>query len=229
MALPVIARAVAKVATGTGIGAFAARRILGRSDVNVFGGTVGIQLQGNIRGAGRNIEKLLREHDAITALSLNKAARAARTVTGRELANLKGVPQKILRKRIQYFKASPRRKPIRASLWVGTAKPITANELTGQVSLTKAGTVKIGRRIFKGAFPATMPGGHRGIFTRKPGARHRVRPDGQRTQLPIEESIVQLMPEAEHISRRAAEKAIQQIYPKEVQRLMKLRADRWRL
>ncbi len=229
MALPVIARAVAKVATGTGIGAFAARRILGRSDVNVFGGTVGIQLQSNIRGAGRNIEKLVREHDAITAISLNKAARAARTVTGRELANLKGVPQKILRKRIQAYKASPRKKPIRASLWVGTAKPITANELTGQTSLTKGGNVKIGRRVFKSAFPATMPGGHRGIFTRKPGARHRVRPDGQRTQLPIEESIVQLMPEAEHISRRAAEKAIQQIYPKEVQRLMKLRADRWRL
>ena len=73
-----------------------------------------------------------------------------------------------------------------------------------------------------------MPGGHRGIFTRKAGAKHRTRPDGQRTQLPIEESIVQLMPEAERISRRMAEKAIQEVYPKEVRRLMKLRADRWR-
>ncbi len=227
MALPVIARAIAKVATRGGIGAFAARRILGRSDVQIEGG-IGITLRGNVQGAGRNLDKLMREHDAITAIALNKAARSARTVTARELANVKGVPQKILRKRIQSFKASPRKKPIRASLWVGTKKPVTAGELTGQVSLTQGGRVKIGRRTFKSAFPATMPGGHRGIFTRKVNATHRVRPDGQRTQLPIEESIVQLMPEAEHISRRAAEQAIAQVYPKEVRRLMKLRADRWR-
>ena len=228
MALPTLARFTVKAASSGGAVAFLARRILGRSDVQQLAGGVGIWLQGNVRGAGRNLDKLMREHDQITALALNKAARSARTVTGRELANIKGLPQKVLRKRIRSYKASPRQKPIRATLWVGTAKPVTANELTGQVSLSKSGAVKIGRRTFKSAFPATMPSGHRGIFTRKPGARHKVRPDGQRTQLPIEESIVQLMPEAEHISRRASERAIQDIFPKEVRRLMKLRADRWR-
>ncbi len=223
MALPLIARSIA----GGTIGA-AALRILTWGGGSVQPSRVGIELRGNIRGEGRNVEKLLREHDAVTALALNKAVRTARTATARELAKQKGLPQKILRKRVQAFKASPRKKPIRASLWVGTSKPVTANELTGEVGSTAGGNVKIGRRVFRNAFPATMPSGHRGIFTRKPGAKHRTRPDGQRTQLPIEESIVQLMPEAEHISRRMAEKAIQEVYPKEVQRLMKLRADRWR-
>ncbi len=227
MALPVIASVIVKGATRGGVAAFLARRILGRSDVQIEGG-IGITLRGNVTGAGRNLEKLMREHDGITALALNKAARSARTATGRELARVKGVPQKMLRRRIRSYNASARKKPIRASLWIGTKKPITANELGGRLGASRAGHVKVGKRTFRGAFPATMPGGHRGIFMRKPHAKHRPRPDGQWTQLPIEEAIVQLMPEAEDISRRAASKAITEIYPKEVRRLMNLRADRWR-
>lgn len=227
MALPLIARVLVKGASRGGAGAFLARRVLGRADISIGAG-VGITLRGNVHGAGRNLDKLMREHDAITAMALNKAASSARTVTGRQLSRVKGLPQKILRKRIQFFKASPRKKPIQSKLWVGTAKPVTAKELTGTIGSTARGNVKIGRRTFKDAFPAKMPGGHRGIFTRKPHATHRNRPDGQRTQLPIEEAIVQLMPEARYISRRAAEEALKEIFPEEVRRLMKLRANRWR-
>ncbi len=219
MALPLIARNVLKAAALRGI----------TRSVGDFQGNVSIELRANIRGAGRDIERMMMDHDAITAISLNKAARSARTATARELAQVKGLPQKILRKRVQWYKASRRKKPIRSSLWVGVSKPITANELTGQTSLTKSGNVKIGRRVFRGAFPATMPSGHKGIFTRKSGARHRTRADGVRTQLPIEESIVQLQPEAERISRRMAEKALREVYPKELRRLMELRARRWRV
>ena len=219
MAIPLIARTVLKGAALRGI----------TRSTGGLGGNVGIEMRANIRGAGRDIERVMAEHDAITAIALNKAARSARTATGRELAQVKGLPQKVLRKRVQWYKASRRKKPIRSSLWVGVSKPITANELTGQTSITKSGNVKIGRRTFKGAFAARMPSGHRGIFTRKPGARHRTRADGVRTQLPIEESIVQLQPEAEGISRRMAEKALREVYPKELARLMELRARRWRV
>ncbi len=225
MALAVLARFMARGGAG-GLAAGAA--LLGRRGVSFESG-IGITLQGNIRGAGRNLDKLMREHDGVTALALNKAVRSARTATGRELARIKGVPQKVLRRRIQSYKATPRKKPIRASLWVGTKRAIKAKELGGQIGTTAGGNVKVGRRVFRDAFPARMPSGHRGIFTRKPSARHRRRPDGQPTQLPIEEAIVQLMPEAETVSRRAAEKALIEIYPKEVRRLMALRADRWRI
>ena len=80
---------------------------------------------------------------------------------------------------------------------------------------------RIGRRTFKDAFGATMPGGHRGIYTRKPGAVHKKRPDGQMSQLPIEEAVVQLMPEAERISRRAAEHHMRRTYPAELKRLIR--------
>ncbi len=190
------------------------------------GRTVGATLtvQSNVRAEIRKIDRLTRTHAVITARSLNLAARKAKTETVRELAADKNVPQRVLRKRVQAYKAHPRQQPIRASLWVGTARPIKAKEL-GNVEVG-AGGVRIGKRRYKQAFRATMPTGHTGIFTRKPHARHQQRPDGQMTQLPIQESVVQLLPEARDISRRASEKHVKETYPKEAARLMRLRAQR---
>ena len=189
---------------------------------------IGISLRSNIRAEAGNINRLLRDHDDVTVMALNRTARSARTQTIRQLAPALNVPQKVLRKRIRVYPARRNRKPLRSSLWVGTRKAIKAAELTGSVSVGPSGVVKIGKRTFRQAFPARMPSGHRGIFVRQPHARHKRRPDGQMTQLPIAEGVVNLMPEAEDISRREARAALQNVFPREQARLMRVRAARRR-
>ena len=175
-----------------------------------------------VREVRQQLTAILGSNDRITVTALNRSAAWARTRTVRELAASLNVPQKTLRKRVRIYRARRRQTPIRASLWIGLKRPITAAELSGTVTSTATGTVKIGRRIFKQAFIATMPGGHSGVFTRKPGARHRRRPDGQYTQLPIQESVAQLWPDAERVSRQWAEKAYREVYPREMRRLLNL-------
>lgn len=186
-----------------------------------------LKIEVGIRGEVIKLDRLNRRHQQIIARALNAAAMKARTQTRREIARTKGLPQKVLTKRIQAYKAS--RMKLRASLWVGTRKRIGAQELGGQVSRTAGGQVRVGRRVFRDAFVARMPGGHQGVFTRKPNARHKKRPDGQMSQLPIEEAVVQLMPEAEDISRRAAEDQMRQTFPKEMRRLVRRELELKRL
>lgn len=192
------------------------------------GANIGIRVQSNLRGAAVDIERLVQDHNWVQARALTLTAQRAATETRRELSRRKNVPQKVLARRVKAYKASPRKRPIRSAVWIGTKKPITASELVGEVSVTRSGYVKVGRRIYKSAFPARMPGGHRGIFTRKPGAKHKRRPDGQMTQLPIEEALVQLLPEAREISRRAATRHLKETFPKEVRRLMTKRVQQRR-
>lgn len=223
----IAARYAVKAAEGLG-GAAGIMTLLMRSKRPPMPGmSVGVTVQSNVRAEGVNIDKLLRQHDRITAQALNKAVRMARTETVRELARVKDVPQKPIRRRVRAYMAYPNVKPIRSAIWIGLKKPIQAKEIGG--SLRTGGTVRIGRRTYRGAFLATMPSGHRGIFHRKPNATHRRRRlDGQRTQLPIEEGVVRLDPEAGPLSRRIAEKHLKETYPPEVKRLMRLHAERQR-
>ncbi len=178
----------------------------------------GVDIRVDLKGSFFQLDRLNVRHQGIIMQALNRAAERARTDTRRELALEKGVPQKVLTRRIRAYKASRMR--MRAALWVGVKKRITAQELGGNIGSTAAGSVRIGRRVFKDAFRAQMPSDHRGIFTRKPGAKHKRRPDGQYSQLPIEEAVVQLMPEAERISRRAAEHHMKRTFPAELKRLV---------
>ena len=211
MALPVLARVVVRGGL-TFLGAGAGPATVGA-----------VSIQSNVRAETRKIERLVRTHNVITARALSLAARRAATDTRRELASVKNLPQRVLRKRVQAHRAYPNRKPIRSAVWLGLKNPVKAGEL-GSVNPTSSGHVRIGKRIFRGAFRATMPSGHRGVFTRKVNARHRPRPDGQWTQLPIEEGVARLDPEAEPISRRASERHLRETYPKEARRLMELKA-----
>lgn len=206
----------------------AADLLLGGGKTARFNAGIGINVRSNVEGEITRLNRIIRDHDKLTAMALNTATRKARTKTARELAAALNVPQKVLRKRVRHYKASARRKPVRASLWVGTKRAIKADELGGAVSQSKTGYVKVGKRVFRNAFPARMPGGHRGIFSRKLHARHKRRADGQMTQLPIEEAVVQLMPEAERISRRHAERAIKEDFPKEQRRLAQLKLTKAR-
>ena len=217
MALPLLIRSTVPLgkALVTVIGVFTRRGIKYPAESNVY-----VEIRADIEGEVIRLDKLNKTHQRIIARSLNKAVAKARTQTARELSQAKGLPQKVLKRRIQGYKATPNRP--KAALWVGTRKAITAKELGGGLGSTAGGHVKVGRRVFKSAFRATMPSGHTGIFTRKPTATHRRRPDGQNTQLSIEESVVQLMPEARDISKNAAEFHLKRTFPQEVRRLARL-------
>ena len=178
----------------------------------------GIDIRVDLKGSFFQLDRLNARHQRIIMQALNRTADRARTDTRRELALTKGLPQKVLTRRVRAYKAS-RMRP-RAALWIGVKKRITARELGGNIGSTAAGAVRIGRRVFKDAFRAKMPGGHQGIFTRTPDAVHKRRPDGQYSQLPIEEAVVQLMPEAERISRQAAEHHMKRTFPAELKRLV---------
>ncbi len=223
-----VASGIVRGATRIGTAYVGADILFGRGRSARFDAGIGIDVRSNIEGEITRINRIVRDHDKLTAMVLNTVTRKARTKTTRELAAALNVPQKVLRKRIRHYQASARRKPVRASLWVGTKRAIKAQELGGAVSQSKTGYVKVGKRVFRNAFPARMPGGHQGIFSRKLHARHKRRADGQMTQLPIEEAVVQLMPEAERISRRHAERAIKEDFPKEQRRIAELKLTKAR-
>lgn len=187
----------------------------------------GIDISVDMKGTFFQLDALNAKHQRIIIQSLNRAAERARVQTRRELALTKGIPQKVLNRRIRVYKAS-RMRP-RAAIWLGLKKRITAQELGGAIGATATGAVKVGRRAFRNAFPATMPGGHRGIYTRKPNAKHKRRPDGQMSQLPIEEAVIQLMPEAEQISRDATRHHMKKTFPDELRRQVKRMIARGRI
>ncbi len=215
MALPQVAKVILK-----GAGARALLRGESRRRTPAIGlPGMTLTVRSNIRAEVQRISRIRRDADVIIARALNLAATKARTQTVRRLSTATSIPQKTIRKRVKVYKATRNKKPLRASLWVGTKRPVKAKELGGTVSRSRTGYVKVGKRIYRNAFPARMPGGHEGIFSRKPHARHRRRPDGQTTQLPIEEAVAQLEPEAGRISRQEAERAQEQIFPRELRRL----------
>ncbi|MBJ7539892.1 hypothetical protein [Marinomonas transparens] len=120
--------------------------------------------------------------------ALKKVARWLETHSKRELGVALGVPQRVLEAR--YYKTFYMKNDQRSvSLWFGL-EPISAQAF-GKPVQTDVG-VKVGKHHFIGAFMATMKNGHAGIFKRKyeygsKRTKRIKRPDGQWTELPIEE------------------------------------------
>lgn len=176
-------------------------------------------LQRQIRKATRKLERL-RAQDVprMTARALNRTADKTRTGTRRQLSAVKSVPAKVLKRRIQSYKASARH--LVARVWVGLKTAITPAELGGGTFFIKgkrAGTLKVGRKTFTGVFPATMPSGHQGLFVRK-----------GRKRLPIEEPRVRLSPEAQPIVLAEARARMRDDFPRELRRLLDLRIKQLR-
>jgi len=102
----------------------------------------------------------------------------------RKLARINAVPLKVLRgqkgrgKRV--FVKRPSYNESSGSVWLGTL-PVKAIYVGKPRVLKRKGGVRIGKHYFAGAFLATMPSGHTGIFKRKGEAR-----------LPIQEQFVKL-------------------------------------
>ena len=122
----------------------------------------------------------LQKHDIERAMlrAINKTARWLRTRIAREVATELNVKVGLARNSLQLRMAS--RHGLNASVGLNPkASRIKAVDL-GQPKQNKAG-VRVGRHSFRGAFIATMPSGHTGVFRRKGKAR-----------LPIQEMHVSL-------------------------------------
>ncbi|MDA0910767.1 MAG: phage tail protein [Proteobacteria bacterium] len=94
--------------------------------------------------------------------ALNKTALWVKSQSVKEISAQKKLKQKIIRDRLNVIKAST--SSLKA-LVVASLYGIKAS-LLGNMRQTSTGA-KAGKMEFKGAFVATMPTGHRGIFKRK--------------------------------------------------------------
>lgn len=163
-----------------------------------------------------------RMHPKETARALNKTAQRSATRTRRGIAREVGLPQREIKDRIQHFRASARR--LVASVWVGVRVGIPLGKVqgarTGLSGILRAGRLRVQ------TFRARMPSGYRGQFVRKPDSTHRQRPDGQWTELPIEEPKVRIGPVAQPIVRDATEEQMREFFPAELKRLVTLAAKR---
>jgi len=126
--------------------------------------------------------------------ALNKTALWVKSQSVKEIAKEKLLKQKIIRNRLQVLKAN--RKQLIAKV-LASLHGVKANQM-GSMRQTKTGA-KAGKRHFKGAFVATMPSGHTGIYKRK-----------SRRKLPIREVVFPLEPIASSIIKAITnEKAAQ--------------------
>lgn len=165
----------------------------------------------------RELNRLAKEMPEQASRALNKTASRSATRVRRDIAKRIGLPQRLFKEKVRNYKSSP--KTLKASVWVGTRAGIPLAGIRG-AKPNEAGTLlSVGRRIRVKTFPATMPSGHKGQFVRKPESKHRVRRDGQRTELPIEEPRIRIGGIARPILEHHAEDQMRNFYPGELRRL----------
>jgi Prophage minor tail protein Z (GPZ) len=94
---------------------------------------------------------------------------------------------------------------------VATGRPIPLIQYAArQTAKGVTVSVKKGRKLVAGAFIATMPGGHRGVFVREPGGHHKKVRRGAKTgwhQLPIRELFGPSVPDG--LASQAVQAALQ--------------------
>lgn len=133
-----------------------------------------------------------------TVRTLNEIAALLRTRASRRIRQTGyGLKAARIKKALVIKKATPSK--LTAEL-VASGRPVPliefdARPVAGGVSVK----VLNGRRLVKGAFIATMPGGHQGVYIDVPGAKHRwVVKNGKRVreQLPIKQLFGPAVPDA---------------------------------
>lgn len=143
---------------------------------------------------GERMPRLRRPIQRAQVRAVNKTLRSLRTRAIRDVAHAANVPQKVLRGRGggrgRAFIRKARGRDVTGALWFGTAS-IAAAYLGNPRQFAYG--ARVGRRKFPGAFVATMPSGHVGVFRRGESARHRpARNAWGTTALPIKEVGVDL-------------------------------------
>lgn len=127
--------------------------------------------------------------------ALNKTALWLKSQSVKEISKEKALKQKLIRERLHVIKSN--RKQLVARV-IASLHGVKAHQI-GNMRQTKTGA-KAGKRHFKGAFVATMPTGHTGIYKRK-----------GRKKLPIREVVFPLEPVASNVIKYITDdKAAQQ-------------------
>jgi hypothetical protein len=154
--------------------------------------------------------------------ALSSTGRRIRTKIVRELAGTKQVQQAVLRKKVNFFIVRRLLRQTYMRVWIGLRAGIPVENVSGAYYDLGSGAIKRGRRTLARPFRARMPNGYDGLFTRRPGGKHRTRADGTRTQLPIDTARLYLQPEALPILDKQSEWGFETILPKELERQAKL-------
>lgn len=160
--------------------------------------SLAIDVKSDIKSLIKKLNKFERQVIPLATVSaLNKTATQARTAVVREIAKEKGVQVKLIRGRVRLFRANRRNQ---VALLKINAHGFRAVDL-GVPRQTKTGT-RVKKHNFPGAFIATMPRGHTGVFKRK-----------GRSRLPITEKRISLLPEAHEIANRNVNRLVKQKFP----------------
>ena len=187
--------------------------------------TISLKLEGSAE-LSRKLKRMANDSPVIAASVLTASAKRAATQTRRKVSRDTGLQTKFLKRRITHYKATRNR--LAASLWIGMKNGIPLARLSGaHTTLDGVLTARLsrGRKIRQQTFRARMPSGHVGQFVRAPNSKHRRRPDGQNTELPIEEPKFRL--DRARVGRIAVSKASDQMrdfFPVELKRRIELRA-----
>lgn len=162
----------------------------------------------------------------VAAAAINKTADRTLTRSRRELAQVKGLPQRVIGEKMQRFKASINR--LYARVWIGLKRGIALETVGGARFDLKSGTLRAGKVSIK-PFKATMPSGKRGLWVRKlPSTRSSEGRAATSPNLPIEKPTIRLQPEAAQILDRHANEQARGFLPGEFRRLMELAAQKLR-
>ncbi len=191
------------------------------ADVRVTGGGFSVSLKG-ADDLDKALARIVRENPKDVARALNKTAQRSSTRVRRQVAKDVGVPQRVIKDRIKWFKAYTEK--LRSSVWVGTRGGITLDQVVG-VSVSLSGQYRLGK-VRVQAFKATMPSGHTGLYTRSPGARHRKHKDGHWTELPIEKPRLRIDETARPIILDVTREQMETFFPVELKRLVNLTASK---
>ena len=175
-----------------------------------------VSVRGDITKALRKLDVTREQARKAIPRALNKTATTARAEAAREIkAAGYGLKIAAIKKSITIVKATGAelRAIVRAS---GKPTPLIEYE----ARQTRAGvTVAVlrGRKLIKGAFIATMPTGHRGVFVRQGMTRKRVMRNGRLTSsgLPIRELYGPSVPQAfaNTVVQAALASAIRERFP----------------
>ena len=148
--------------------------------------TKNFSLTGRVALEGK-LRDLAREYPRDASRALNRTSQRIGTRTRRDIASQNKLPQKVIKNRVQPFKANWRN--LQAWVWVGLARKILLSELPG-AKFMLSGTLRAGKHSAR-PFRARMPSGKVGLYVRKAQSKHVWR-DGVRTELPIEEPTIRI-------------------------------------
>ena len=175
-----------------------------------------ISVEADISGALRKLKVTAEQASKAIPRALNKTATTARAEAAREIKSAGyGLKIRDIKKAISIIRAnrSELRAIVRAS-----GKPIPLIEYSARQT-GKGVTVNVlrGRKRIDGAFIATMPTGHRGVFVHQGETNRWVKRNGRRvrTRLPIRELFGPSVPQAfvNTIVQTALQRAIRERFP----------------